>query len=391
MTEPVQPDSRRVAERSSWTTRSLQILGYSALFTLVFETAVRTEDFLRYGTRFDSPYRSQGELMVRDALGMHGRPDAAFEKWRMNNLGTRGPDAPLTSTAGTIRVLTLGASETFGLYESQDGEYPRVLEARLNALASGGTCPGPTKRFEVLNAAFPGMTTPTITQDVRLRLIALRPDVVMIYPTPMQYLEEQLPVAARPDSSVTTDPSRPSALRLRGVTRLRSSFKSILPEWVLDLGRRLIVRNARAGVSTKPLFAKIPVDRLDQYEADLGVLLDEVRAIGAEPVVLAHLNAFAPNEARDPLKLRAWERFYPLATGDVIVAFDSSARLATDAVARARGALFIDASGALSSLRSIAFSDYAHFNDAGASAFADTVAKALLGASQSPIAGCTIH
>lgn len=111
-----------------------------------FEVAARVEDLLRYGTPLLSPYRSQSDLAMRDALGMHGRPGARFQKWILNNLGTRGPDAPPTPAAGVRRVVTVGASETFGLYESPGHEFPRQLADSLGA------------GYDVLNAAMPGMS-----------------------------------------------------------------------------------------------------------------------------------------------------------------------------------------------------------------------------------------
>ena len=38
-------------------------------------------------------------------------------------------------------------------------------------------------------------------QDLRLRVRALQPDVVVLYPTPVQYLNEERPLPAAPDSA----------------------------------------------------------------------------------------------------------------------------------------------------------------------------------------------
>src|SRR5580704_16764560 len=103
----------------------------------------------------------------------------------------RGPDIPLAKPPGTLRVVTAGASETFGLYESPDREFPRQLEDTLRARLCGDP-------VEVLNAAIFGMSLPTLEQDLRLRVRPLDPDVVVLYPTPVQYLNDAMPMSATP-------------------------------------------------------------------------------------------------------------------------------------------------------------------------------------------------
>jgi hypothetical protein len=85
------------------------------LFGVTAEIACRIEDRLRFGMPVFTPITSQVDLMVRDVTGVHGRPNARFEKWSMNALGTRGPAATLVKPDSTARVVVAGASETFGL------------------------------------------------------------------------------------------------------------------------------------------------------------------------------------------------------------------------------------------------------------------------------------
>src|SRR5688572_1791295 len=119
------------------------------VFVVVLEMTARAEDWVRYRTPFLSRLREQGELMVRDRVGAHGRPNARYMKWAMNSLGMRGPEVPIAKAPGTIRVATVGASETFGLYESPDREFPRQLEDSLagRTMTRGVCSPGDGRRF----------------------------------------------------------------------------------------------------------------------------------------------------------------------------------------------------------------------------------------------------
>src|SRR5215469_9805992 len=87
-------------------------------FAIGLELSCRVDDFVRFGTSFVSPVESEGDLLVRDAEGEHGRPHTRYRQWAINNVGMRGPDIAPRKPAGVRRIVTAGASETFGLYES---------------------------------------------------------------------------------------------------------------------------------------------------------------------------------------------------------------------------------------------------------------------------------
>ena len=63
------------------------------------------------------------------------------------------PSIPQDPRPGEIRVLILGSSESFGLYESPGLEFPAQLASRLRDRGD----------FEVVNAAVAGMTLATMT------------------------------------------------------------------------------------------------------------------------------------------------------------------------------------------------------------------------------------
>jgi len=351
---------------------------------LAMEISARTEDRVRYGTPWFSPYREQAEMIVRDADGVHGRRSARFQKWAMDSLGFRGPEVDSAPAPGTLRVVAAGASETYGLYESEGKEYPRQLQDSLTAALPALSCLG-ARRVEVLNAAMAGMTLPTVTQDVRLRLRRFSPKIIVYYPTPAQYLNDELPVAARPDSNAA-GPARPDwrrSLHPRVFDRLREQAKLLLPAGVQDYLRTRMVEAEVARHGPGWRWDRLPSDRLEAYEADLRVLVGAIRGVGAEPVLATHGSIFSPGQAPDPRPLHMYQRFYPRATGEVILAFDSAAAVRTRRVAQDSSTGFADV---LDAVPPAGYADNIHFNDAGASRAAGTMAIAVVTAAKQ--AGC---
>jgi lysophospholipase L1-like esterase len=344
-------------------------LALAVVFALAMEIACRLDDAVRFGTPVLSRVESESDLLVRDAAGEHGRPHARYGKWVINNVGMRGPDVDSVKPPGTLRVVTAGASETFGLYESPDHEFPRQLEDTLRARR------GP--HVEVLNAAIFGMSLPTLEQDLRLRVHALRPDVVVLYPTPVQYLNEEVPIPAEPDSGNSGRLPFRDALYPRAIERLRKQAKALLPEWLAtSLRRDDIARDAR-GHPAGWRFTGVPADRLSAYDADLRRTIGTIHAIGAAPVLAIHANAFDGGGALDEPLLVSWENQYHRATGDALIAFDAAAARATIQAARDSNVIFVD-------LRRVhatpIFADYAHFTDTGAAVVAGALAPAVLAA-----------
>jgi hypothetical protein len=360
-----------------------EMLGLAILFAVSLEAACRIEDWVEFRTPIFARERSAIDLLIRDANGMHGRPNGNFEKWSLNSFGLRGPEISRAKPPHVLRVVTAGASETFGLYESPGHEYPRQLEDSLNArlLNHKGTCA--PWRAQVLNAAMPGMSVPTIDQDIRLRLQPLGPDFVVVYATPPAYLDYDPPVAARPDSLGHGPLDLPAyyALFPRVGARIRTQLKSFLPTAVQDRLRRREISFAIARHPANWRFNTVPADRMDLFEAHLRHVMGTIRSVGAVPVLMTHANRFAGSTTSDPAMLRAWEKFYPRATGQTIVAFDSVARLTSIRVARDSLAVLVDLQPALARSGQAPFADFSHFTDSGAALVAENVSRAILAAS----------
>ncbi|MBI5659091.1 MAG: SGNH/GDSL hydrolase family protein [Nitrosomonadales bacterium] len=93
----------------------------------------------------------------------------------INAQGFRGKDFSQQKAPGVIRVLTLGASSTFGFYDRDDETYPYYLEKLLNERCGGNT------RFEVINFAIPHARSHNIVAMFTAEGVKLSPDVVTFY------------------------------------------------------------------------------------------------------------------------------------------------------------------------------------------------------------------
>jgi hypothetical protein len=111
-------------------------------------------------------YHSHEEKWATDSRGRH--------RVRINNLGLRGSDVAAAKRPGVRRVLTLGASSTFGFENRDDETYPYYLQAVLDRIVGRG-------RFEVINFAVPHADSDDIVAMFLAEGVALAPDVVTVY------------------------------------------------------------------------------------------------------------------------------------------------------------------------------------------------------------------
>jgi hypothetical protein len=109
-----------------------------------------------------------------------------------------------------------------------------------------------------------------------------------------------------------------------------------------------------------------------------------VRAIGATPVLASHGNMFAPGKPMNQDELYKWAKFYPRATGETIVAFDSAARDVTLRVAADSSVAVVDAMPVLHAHAGKLFADFSHFTDLGSAVIAGTMTRTLLGVAGAP-------
>ncbi len=89
----------------------------------------------------------------------------------VNPMGLRGPEVSAEKTAGTLRVIGLGDSFTFGVGVRDEHTFLRRLEGRLNQY----------QLVEVLNAGTQGYNTRDQQITLENRWLALEPDLVLVF------------------------------------------------------------------------------------------------------------------------------------------------------------------------------------------------------------------
>lgn len=122
--------------------------------------------------------REPASLFVRDRELLYRQRPGFDAPWgsahpvrvRVNSLGLRGPERPLRPAPGTVRVLMLGDSQTWGFDVEESDAYPQVTDRLLAA---------ETPRHEVWNAGVPGYSTYQGLVWLRRNLTAFRPRVVV--------------------------------------------------------------------------------------------------------------------------------------------------------------------------------------------------------------------
>ncbi len=120
----------------------------------MWEVCARVEDYVEDGAPIFGNY-GMSSMLTEDTDGVVGRPYGHFGKWKLNALGYRGPDIH----KDTVKIICVGASETFGMYESLGMEYPRQLEQVMRARH-------PELQVEVINVAYAGQSLRTSSHRV---------------------------------------------------------------------------------------------------------------------------------------------------------------------------------------------------------------------------------
>lgn len=337
------------------------------------EVAARLDDALFHAVPFLSNPRYE-DLITRDWFGRRGRAYAQFRNWKLNSLGFRGPEIALERTPRCARVVVMGASETFGFYESPGHEYPSLLARKLAARGC----------IEVVNTAVIGMMLAGMRPYWSHWVARLHPDVVIIYPSPLFYLassEAPAPATgtktATPAVEVAPDAPLNHPFESRFIARLRTVVGSVIPRWVAMYRNERDVRNELAAQPPEPEVRSPPPAALKGFGDDLRTLVESIRASGARVVLLTHAQrASLPIERRtlpDLWEARVWA---PHAALPVFVEFDRAGNLIVRETARERSTQLIDAAAVLNGCFDC-FADLNHFDDKGAELMANLITQQL--------------
>jgi len=342
----------------------LSILVYGALALGTLEMAARLDDAINEGAPMWKPY-TIGSVFQPSPFGREGKPHARFGKWSMNEWGYRGP----SPQPGRINVLTFGASETFGIYESPGLEYPRVLEARLNKAAQGN-------RYNVINLALPGVRIGRWGYLER-GIKQFQASAVVIYPSPANYIGSVKPLCHEPSSPVPDSLGLKDRFRLSG--KLEQLGKKHLPPSLMTMWRE---HDIAQSVKGQTVMDTVPQSSIDAFRTDLACAATAAQKAGARVVLVTHATYFGAslNSADMPMMV-AWRRFYPELKEAGFLDLEARANQVIRELARDMQLELVEADHGIPPGKKY-FADFVHFTNDGASRMADLLTPHVLNATR---------
>ena len=293
-----------------------------------------------------------------DARGLHGIPLVTDGKYRMNSLGYRGPEV----TQGKETILCLGASETYGIYESPGHEFPRLLE---RALAAG------RRNVQVVNAALPGARPGGYPADAAYRADQRsKPTVVALYFSPSAVIWTKSEWDSLHRSYESRNPPEEVTPRFRIVSQVRELVLANLPESMKRRRADSAMRQAIARAHATPS-SHLPERNFTQFRAALDSILGTLDRHVAV-VLITHADRFGsgdPQNEKDYFEARSFRTFYPKLTLAGLI--DTERRMNADIAAEAvtHHAILVDAAHAITP-GPTNFADFFHFTDHGSALMA---------------------
>jgi len=365
---------------------SVKFMIFAALFAVTMEICARIDDAVRYGAPFLGKYSSE-RLRSRDNLGSSFNvPNARFEKWQHNSLGFRGPEVATRKKPGVTRVVCLGTSESYGLYESPGREWPAQLRELL-----------PGSRYEVVNASMVGLNLSSFNTYLEKHVFPLDPDIVVLTVNPLFYVTSQNKIAKQGVRPVT-DPAQkstppPRSLReslvgnLRVFPKLKQVVKQAVSEnspatlkrYQISSTMRQVQEIERMRLQGRKPMKAVPESYLANFEKELNSTIDLIRSRNCE-VVLTSYPALISSEnlASYPDIFLDNRRFcIELSLMGIIDTFNRFNSV-TAHVSRQQRTPFVDTHLLLPKSTEF-FGDNVHYTDKGATVFAEGVSRLLNG------------
>ena len=342
------------------------------ILLIAAESASRLDDWMRFGTGWFEA-TSMEFLVLKEVGFRRGRPDSGVRHWQLNEHGFRGPSFRKEKEPAKIRVMLLGASETFGTHESPGKSYPEALEKLLPA------------SYQVINAAVVGMPLAEAINYWDLYLAEYQPDILVLCASPLFYLADYPPAIPLLSPSATAPkqpPPIPLVDSLRFLERLRNRFN--LPAVVVQARDRANLARTIASKEPGWVFEGPPEDRLELYQEHLNMMIDRTRKTSCQLVLVTQpirvAMAIRPEDEGDLLAARV---IRPRATDRTLVDFSSLARDRLTALADSRSIPVVDLWGVMTGERAL-FHDIVHFNDRGAQIAAQRIAQQLIALEPAP-------
>lgn len=339
---------------------------------VVAEGGVRLDDYWRLGIPLLAA-PSYDDLLVHDSLGTHGAPNGRYRELRLNSAGFRSPEAALSPPRGCVRVMTLGASETFGTGSGAPGnEFPAQLQ---DTLATHGC-------YSVLNAAMVGATLRSLIPYWKSWASRFHPDVVVLVSSPSLYAgANPAPIVqARAEPPRAQPPVPEPAPKIHLESRLieRVHWFLHVPAILQEVRVQNHLREITGDRPATWYYASLPPENLLSYRRDVDSMVAAIRAAGAEPIVAAYPMRFGRRlTVDDSATMASWRQYSARATPQAMLDYMWAVRDSILVFGRRSGVTIVDLPSALNG-HPENFDDAVHYTPLGAKRVAGLIARAVL-------------
>lgn len=349
------------------------------LFCIFVELTARFDDWLKYDAPFWGTYSSL-RLRSWDEEGTRiNIPGGDFEKWKNNSAGFRGPEISVEKKPGKTRIVCLGASESYGLYESPDMEWPAQLRMDLDST-----------KFEVINVASVGLPMVQYFDYLRKYVLKYSPDAAILYIEPVSYVAARERGINNPES-IIKNPKQQRAARQRGirgklntwfrsVPKLQRAIKQFLPRSIMaEYNRRTAEKMVKSAEITylkgmTPLDV-VPAEIIEEYKTELKKIISLLLNNDCQPILCTYPSLIdgGMTEGNMTVLLEA-RRFVVELSLDGMANAAKQLNEANRTVALEENLPLIELENAVPRNKTY-FADNVHYTDAGAEIVARTVAE----------------
>lgn len=357
----------------------LRYLAAIALFCIFMELTARFDDWLKYDAPFWGTYSSLRLRSWDDEGTRINIPGGDFEKWKNNSFGFRGPEISVEKKPGVTRIVCLGASESYGLYESPGMEWPAQLRKNLDSA-----------KYEVINVASVGLPMVQYVDYLRKYVLKFSPDAAILYIEPVSYVAARERAINNPES-VIKNPKQQQAARQQGIRgklntwfrtipKLQRAIKQFLPKSIMaEYNRRTAEKMVKSAEriylkGMKPL-DDVPQEIIEEYKTELKKIITLLQAHNCQPILCTYPSLIDGGMTEENMtKLLEARRFVVELSLDGMA---NSARRLNDAnrvVAEEEDVSLIELENAVPRT-STYFADNVHYTDAGAEIVAQKVAE----------------
>lgn len=267
------------------------ILASLLCFSVALEVAARIDDKINYDAPLLELY-SPHHLKRKDKNNIsYNVPNSHFEKWKINSSGFRGPEI-LPSEAGKLRIVCMGTSETYGIYESPEHEWPaqfrKILENNHN--------------FEIINASVVGLALDKFIPYIDKYVMPTKPDIFILVLNPFRYgfnnKDLQQDNAEQRQKARKNGFSPKKILKvvlenIRVLRKIKLVVKNILPESVIEKKRlwmlnRQIKNLKKNRLKNNEQIDIIPQESIATFRDDVEQLIDFLSEKGIDVILCSY-------------------------------------------------------------------------------------------------------